>query len=273
VQACGSRVGHNHYRLKKDGVDLRSMQLYAYAKHAKERNASLRQRRDANPNTGFDSWSGMTDDDADATGVAIDALEISLPDARKLMSGASMSLAASERVLVTGASGSGKSTMFRVLAGIWPFASGSIRTPESFDPLFLPQHPYFPLGSLREVVAYPRDPATFGDDRIRAALVDVGLPGLADRLNDLEPWHHRLSGGEQQRVAIARALLIQPRWLFLDEATSSLDPESESALYALLCERLPDTAIISIAHRAELARFHHRGVRLDPNAPGGFVPV
>ncbi len=207
------------------------------------------------------------------TGIAIDALEISLPDTRKLVSGASMSLAAGERVLLTGASGSGKSTVFRVIAGIWPFASGRIRTPSAFDPLFLPQRPYFPLGSLRDVVAYPQDPAAFGDERIRAALIDVGLPGLAERLDDVEPWHHRLSGGEQQRVAIARALLIRPRWLFLDEATSSLDHDSESALYTLLCERLPDTAIISIAHRPELARFHHRGVRLDRTAPGGFVPV
>jgi putative ATP-binding cassette transporter len=210
---------------------------------------------------------------ATGTGVSIDALEVSLPDERTLVSGASMSLAASERVILTGASGSGKSTIFRVIAGIWPFASGRIRTPSAFDPLFLPQRPYFPLGSLREVVAYPQDPATFGDDRIRAALIDVGLSGLADRLADVELWHHRLSGGEQQRVAIARALLIQPRWLFLDEATSSLDPASEGALYTLLCERLPDTAIISIAHRPELARFHHRGIRLDRTAPGGFVPT
>jgi vitamin B12/bleomycin/antimicrobial peptide transport system ATP-binding/permease protein len=214
----------------------------------------------------------VTEPSAD-TGVAIDALEISLPDSRKLVSGASMSIAARERVLLSGASGSGKSTVFRVIAGIWPFASGRIRTPASFAPLFLPQRPYFPLGSLREVVAYPHDPAAFGDDRIRAALIDVGLPGLADRLDDVEPWHHRLSGGEQQRVAIARALLIQPRWLFLDEATSSLDPASEIALYALLCERLPETAILSIAHRPELARFHHRGVRLERDAPGGFVPA
>jgi putative ATP-binding cassette transporter len=205
------------------------------------------------------------------TGVEIEHLDVALPDARTLISGASTHFADNERVLLTGASGSGKSTVFRVLAGIWPFATGRIRTPAAFAPLFLPQRPYFPLGSLRKVVAYPADPAVFGDQRIRAALIDVGLPGLAERLDDVEPWHHRLSGGEQQRVAIARALLIEPRWLFLDEAPSSLDPGAEAILYALLCERLPRSAIVSIAHRRELGRFHHRVLRLDPGAPGGFV--
>ena len=196
------------------------------------------------------------------TALAIDGVDVALPTEQPLLADVRASVAAGERVLLMGASGSGKSTLFRVLAGIWPFARGRIRTPPKFEPLFLPQRPYFPLGTLREVVAYPASPERFGDDAIRAALSDVGLPALASRLDETASWHLQLSGGEQQRVAIARALLIRPEWLFLDEATSSLDDASEAALYTLLCERLPDTAIVSIAHRADLARFHHRTLQL-----------
>ena len=146
-----------------------------------------------------------------------------------------------EAVLISGPSGSGKSTLFRAIAGIWPFGQGRVHVPAGAPALFLPQRPYLPLGSLRRALCYPRDAAEFPDEAVRAALADAGLGHLAPRLDAEEAWDRQLSGGEQQRVALARALLLKPAWLFLDEATASLDPEAEARFYGLLQERLPGT--------------------------------
>lgn len=181
-----------------------------------------------------------------------------------------LDVASGEVVSILGPSGSGKSTLFRTIAGIWPFARGTLRTPADFDPLFLPQRPYFPLGTLRRAVAYPASPETFGDARIRTALEDVGLAHLATRLDEQAHWAQQLSGGEQQRIAFARALLQAPRWVFLDEATSNLDEAAEHHLYTLLTERLPQSTIVSITHRPGPARFHERIVDLDPSGGGSL---
>ncbi|MDB5382529.1 MAG: transporter ATP-binding protein [Rhodospirillales bacterium] len=195
-------------------------------------------------------------------GFSLANARIALPDGRVLAEGAALTLEPGEAVMLKGASGAGKSTIFRAIAGIWPFAEGQLSVPDGARLLFLPQRPYLPLGTLRRAVAYPEDDARFSDAEIGAALTDVGLPGLAGQLDTNAPWARSLSGGELQRLAIARALLVKPDYLFLDEATASLDQESEATLYALLRERLPGTAILSIAHRESVARFHDRRVRL-----------
>jgi putative ATP-binding cassette transporter len=124
--------------------------------------------------------------------------------------------------------------------------------------LFLPQKPYLPIGSLKRAVSYPDDETQFSEDEIREALRAVGLPQLAGDLQRSENWAQVLSGGEQQRLAFARALLVRPDWLFLDEATASLPEEAQDALYRLLRERLPETTLVSIGHRASLAEHHER---------------
>jgi putative ATP-binding cassette transporter len=174
-----------------------------------------------------------------------------------------------ESVLITGASGSGKSTVFRALAGIWPFGSGTVSRPDG-EALFLPQRPYMPLGTLKRAVCYPHDAAAHADAEVAAVLTAVGLGALAGRLEESGAWERQLSGGEQQRLAVARALLVKPRWLFLDEATASLDPAAERDLYTLLKRSLPGTAILSIAHRPAVAAFHDRVLRL---AQGRLEPV
>ena len=103
--------------------------------------------------------------------------------------------------------------------------------------MLLPQRPYIPIGPLKEAISYPFEASHYDAERLRAALVDVGLPELADRLEESDNWQMRLSGGEQQRLAVARALLAKPDWLFLDEATASLDEESENALYRVIARR------------------------------------
>ena len=191
-----------------------------------------------------------------------DQLELALPTGQTLVSNANLDIAHGSRVLLQGPSGSGKSTLFRAIAGIWPFGNGKIRQPAGFDVLFLPQRPYFPLGTLRESVCYPARADVFTDAELAEALLAVGLPNLVPQLDQTANWSVQLSGGEQQRVAFARALLVKPAWLFLDEATSSLDDASQTRLYELLTQRLTNTTIVSIAHRSELAGFHPQRLEL-----------
>jgi putative ATP-binding cassette transporter len=195
-------------------------------------------------------------------------LLVRLPNGAPLVSAESFSLHNNERVLVTGPSGAGKSTLFRAIAGVWPFGTGSIAIPAKATLMMLPQRPYFPVGSLQAAIVYPAEPGAFGSDRVRDILISVGLPQLASKLDEEAHWNRTLSLGEQQRLGIARALLHAPRYLFLDEATASLDETSEAALYRLLAEKLPATTIVSIGHRSTLEAFHQRNVVLVHGGEG-----
>ena len=200
--------------------------------------------------------------------VRIDHVDLDLPDGKPLVADISADIRPGERVLVSGPSGSGKSTLFRALAGIWPYGAGKIVIPQLKRLLFLPQRPYVPIGSLRNAVTFPAVPGKFSDPEIAEALTACKLGDYANRLDESHHWDRRLSPGEQQRLALARAFLQRPDWLFLDEATSALDPETEAALYKLLLERLPETALVSIAHRTDLAAFHRRRLQFKPTAGG-----
>jgi putative ATP-binding cassette transporter len=185
-------------------------------------------------------------------------VSLALPNGRVVLADAAFTIEPGERVLLRGASGSGKSTLFRALAGIWPYGSGSVRIPDGARIMFLPQKPYLPIGSLRDAVSYPAQPGTFADEAIIEALRAVELEAFTSRLDESRNWSMAMSGGEQQKLALARALLANPQWLFLDEATASLDEPTEARLYALLQARLPNAALVSIAHRSQVARFHAR---------------
>ena len=198
----------------------------------------------------------------------VDDLAVELPNGEEIVRLAEFSIEPGERVLVTGPSGAGKTTLFRALGGVWPFGSGSMRVPPGASVLVLPQRSYMPLGTLRGALAYPGAPDAFTPEAIDDVLKAVGLGSLREQLDETAYWADKLSGGEQQRVSIARALLQKPQWLFLDEATGALDEESEAALYRLLIERLPGTAIVSIGHRVSLARFHRRFFELKPDKGG-----
>ena len=193
---------------------------------------------------------------------------LALPDGRVVLGGQDMALSPGQSVVVTGASGGGKSTLFRALAGIWPFGSGVVERPAGTQ-MFLPQRPYLPQGTLRAVVAYPASPDAYTEVLLREVLDAVGLGALVARLDEEAPWAQRLSGGEQQRVAVARAVLARPDWLFLDEATASLDPQAEAEVYALLRRVLPGTTIVSIAHRESVAALHDLRLVLERDAAGG----
>jgi vitamin B12/bleomycin/antimicrobial peptide transport system ATP-binding/permease protein len=204
----------------------------------------------------------------EGSALTLENLTLSLPNGQKLLENANLSLNPGETVLLTGASGAGKSTLFRAIAGIWPFGSGHVSRPEG-TALFLPQRPYFPLGSLKRAITYPNNEADFAEEMVTDALEAVGLEKLADRLNEVENWGQILSGGEQQRLALTRALITKPDWLFLDEATSALDDPLAARVQAVLKERLPDTTIVSITHRESLAS-NQRHLAL---AGGNLAPV
>jgi vitamin B12/bleomycin/antimicrobial peptide transport system ATP-binding/permease protein len=198
----------------------------------------------------------------DKAAIDLKKLVISLPNGTPLVTADGFTIRSGERTLLTGPSGSGKSTLFRAIAGIWPFGTGSIAIPAQATLMMLPQRPYFPVGSLRAAIAYPAEESAFSPEQVGDALVMVGLPDLASRLDEDAHWNRTLSLGEQQRLGIVRALLHAPQYLFLDEATASLDEPSEAALYDLLKTKLPATTIVSIGHRSTLEAFHQRGVAL-----------
>jgi putative ATP-binding cassette transporter len=208
---------------------------------------------------------------SDTAAVAFRDLAVRLPNGVPLINATDVTIRLGERVLVSGPSGAGKSTLFRALAGVWPFGEGTITVPTQARMMILPQRPYFPIAPLDAAVAYPAEPGHFDSTKVAELINAVGLPALLPRIEEEAHWNRMLSLGEQQRLGIARALLYVPDFLFLDEATASLDEPAEAALYELLNKRLPGAAIVSIGHRATLAAFHRR--RLAFARDGGQYTV
>jgi vitamin B12/bleomycin/antimicrobial peptide transport system ATP-binding/permease protein len=206
-----------------------------------------------------------------AGAVSFTDLAVRLPTGKPLVNASKLSISLGERVLVSGPSGAGKSTLFRALAGVWPFGEGTITVPKDARMMILPQRPYFPIAPLAAAVAYPAEAGSVDAGRVAELIAAVGLPALASRIEEEAHWNRMLSLGEQQRLGIARALLYAPDYLFLDEATASLDEPAEANVYRLLEQRLPKTTIVSIGHRATLAAFHQR--RLALNRDGDHFAV
>ncbi|CAM5770483.1 ABC transporter ATP-binding protein/permease [Bosea minatitlanensis] len=198
---------------------------------------------------------------------------LALPNGRPIVRLDRLDLGQARSTLLIGPSGSGKSTLFRAIAGIWPFGDGKVGIPADARIMLLPQRPYLPQGTLRAALAYPERESAYDDDAIRAAMAKVRLGHLADRLDEIDLWGQRLSGGEQQRLAVARALLSKPDWLFLDEATASLDEKLEGEIYATIDQELPEARIVSIGHRATLRDMHETIVTMEPNEDGTYTPT
>lgn len=204
----------------------------------------------------------LTHNTHDEAAIHITCDHIALPHGALLKQDLHLSFKKGEDTLITGRTGIGKSTLARVIAGLWPYGSGEIKLPSSSF-LFLPQKPYMPLGSLASVLQYPTSHASMAE--IASALEAVELESFTTRLQEINDWARVLSLGEQQRIAIARVLLTKPHWLVLDEATSAMDEASEAHLYRMLREKLPETTFISIGHRESLKSLHIREIRLDDN--------
>lgn len=182
--------------------------------------------------------------------VELDDVEVRKPDGSRLINPIDLRLNVGDTLAITGVSGTGKTTLLRSLAQLWPFTSGTLRCPAGTnETMFLSQMPYVPLGDLRAVLSYPRQEGEIADEDLIAMLDKVALPHLVERLDEEQDWVKVLSPGEQQRVAFARILLTKPKAAFLDEATSALDVGLETMLYQMVRRDLPETILISVAHR------------------------
>jgi putative ATP-binding cassette transporter len=195
-------------------------------------------------------------------------LSVTLDDGSAVVQEADIEIAPGEKVLIVGESGTGKSTLVRAIAGLWPWGGGEILI--KFDGLFLmPQQSYVPLGTLRRAVTYPLASEAVDDAVVRQTVEEVGLGHFLDRLDEEDThWEHTLSGGEKQRLAFARVLIHRPSIIVMDEATAALDPLSQDQLMRLVLKQLPDATIVSVGHRAELEAFHTRKLVLEYHPEG-----
>ncbi len=195
-------------------------------------------------------------------------LSVTLDDGTAVVGEAEVVVEAGERLLVAGESGTGKSTLVRAIAGLWPWGGGSVNFHPDRRLFMLPQKPYVPSGTLRRAVAYPGAAEDWTVEQIGEALDTVGLKHLKDKIEEDAPWDQTLSGGEKQRLAFARLFLHRPDIVVLDEATSALDEKSQDKMMALLNKELPKATVISVAHRAELEAFHSRKIVLERRKGG-----
>lgn len=195
-------------------------------------------------------------------------LSVTLDDGTAVVGETEVVIEAGERLLVAGESGTGKSTLVRAIAGLWPWGGGSVNFHPDRRLFMLPQRPYVPSGSLRRAVAYPGAEDDWTVEEIGEALHKVGLDHLKDKIEEEAPWDQTLSGGEKQRLAFARLLLHSPDIVVLDEATSALDEKSQDKMMKMVTDELPKATIVSVAHRVELEAFHSRKIVLERRKGG-----
>ncbi|AMN39615.1 ABC transporter ATP-binding protein/permease [Rhodoplanes sp. Z2-YC6860] len=195
-------------------------------------------------------------------------LSVTLDDGTAVLADTDIAIKPGERVLIAGESGTGKSTLVRAIAGLWPWGGGTVELQKGAKLMLLPQRPYIPIGTLRRAAVYPDAPDSRSIEEVAEAFRHVGLDHLTERIEDEAPWDQTLSGGEKQRLAFARIFLHNPDIIILDEATAALDPESQDKLMELLSRQPDNTALVSVGHRPELEAFHNRKVVLERRKGG-----
>ncbi len=190
--------------------------------------------------------------------LALEHLTLQTPNyQRTLVADLSVEVVTGQGLLVMGASGCGKSSLLRAIAGLWDSGSGMIVRPDADKILFLPQRPYMVLGSLRDQILYPNTHIEADDQHLKQILAQVNLADLDERFGGFDTerdWADVLSQGEQQRLTFARLLLQKPPYAILDEATSALDSDNEERLYEHL--RAIGTTFLSVGHRSTLTHYH-----------------
>lgn len=190
--------------------------------------------------------------------------QVCLQDAQqKILARFNFTVNAGEKIILTGKSGLGKTTLIHCLQGDWPYASGRISRPEQLT--IMPQQPYFPIISLRDVLCYPNFNATYSDGLIQQTLAACNLDDLGQRLDEVNDWHAVLSVGEQQCLNLARICLAKPAWVILDEPTASMDKSLENSVYTYVLQQLADATILTISHSPELIALHDRAVTNEIN--------
>lgn len=205
--------------------------------------------------------------ETDSAALKLCNLSVTLDDGTSVINEAEVTIEPGEKVLVVGESGTGKSSLVRAIAGLWPWGEGEVLVRKGAKLFLLPQRPYVPVGSLRRAAAYPQSADEVDATVVAEALDQVGLGHFVGRMDEESPWDQTLSGGEKQRLAFARLLIHRPDIIVMDEATSALDPTSQADLLQLIHERL-DATIISVGHRPELEAFHERKLVMEARPDG-----
>jgi putative ATP-binding cassette transporter len=206
--------------------------------------------------------------DGEGAALRLRDLSVTLDDGTAVVDDTDVAIKPGERVLIAGESGTGKSTLVRAIAGLWPWGDGRIEVQKGAKMMLLPQRPYIPIGTLRRAATYPDAADSRSLKEVADAFRHVGLKHLVKRIDDEGPWDQTLSGGEKQRLAFARIFLHNPDIIVLDEATAALDPESQDKLMELLSKAPEHTTLISVGHRPELEAFHNRKIVLERRRGG-----
>jgi putative ATP-binding cassette transporter len=199
----------------------------------------------------------------DSTNIECKNLSLHYPNGKIMIKNVNLQINPGERVMISGPSGIGKSSLLRYFAGIWPYYEGVINLPAQEQVFFLPQKPYMPLGTLLQALCYPFSPSEISIETIETLLDACLLKDIKISLSETKDWSHVLSLGEQQRVSFLRLMLQKPKWIILDEATSSLDEKAEEKLYSLIMNKFSTATIISIGHREGLRKFHNKFYKIE----------
>lgn len=195
-------------------------------------------------------------------------LHLDSPEGAVVIDQATVAVRPGEKVLVTGEAGAGSTTLFRAIAGLWPWGKGRIELPADPKKMFVPQRPYIPYGSLRGALVYPDPESTFGDADLTRALERCGLAHLVPRLAETGQWDQVLSESEQQKFSFARLLIHRPNWVFLDQATSALNEAEQESMMSLFRADLAGASLISAGFRTALAGFHDQTLTLTKTGAG-----
>jgi vitamin B12/bleomycin/antimicrobial peptide transport system ATP-binding/permease protein len=210
--------------------------------------------------------------DAGAEKLVLQDLLVALPGECTTLDRERVEIGPGERVQILGKPGAGKSTLFRALAGMWPWGAGTIELPPRDAMIFMPQRPYLPPGSLRAAVSYPAEPDGFGDAAIRAALERVDLGTLAPSLDRVDRWDRVLPLDEQQRLAFARLLLHAPRWVFLDDAVGALGEEHRQQVFSIFERELAGATVIRFGREQTRVGTWTRTLHLIQRPGGPCLP-
>jgi vitamin B12/bleomycin/antimicrobial peptide transport system ATP-binding/permease protein len=205
--------------------------------------------------------------------ISFENLEIATPKGCTTLSERHVEIAPGERVLIVGDSGSGKTMLFRAIAGLWPWGSGRIALPLSNSVMFVPRHPYVPLGTLRAAIVYPSPETAYTDKQIMAALQSAGLNRLSSSLDRIARWDRELTDDEQQCLVFTRLLLRKPRWVVIDEALHALEDDAHQRMISLFREELKGAALINIGRPEAKNHFFKRVLHLIKDPHGRcFIP-